>query len=89
MPSDVGFNLWTEGALGPHLYCSEPIIQAAARWEVVLHLQILSCFVKSGIQSGWVKISKEPDVQSCQDGISLGILNVMDTFVGKNVSTYF
>lgn len=55
----------------------------------MLHLQILSCFVKSRIQSGCVKSSKEPDIQSCQDGISLGILNVMDNFVGKNTSTCF
>lgn len=27
-------------------------VQATARWEVVLHLQKLSCFVNSGIQSG-------------------------------------
>lgn len=55
----------------------------------MLHLQILLCFVKSGIQSGRVKISKEPDIQSCQDGISLGVLNVMDNFVGQNISTCF
>lgn len=64
-------------------------IHTAARWEVVLHLQLLSCSVKSRNQSGCVKISKEPDIQSCQDGISLGILNVMDDILGKNTSTCF
>lgn len=34
-------------------------------------------------------MSKEPDVRSSQDDISLGMLNIKDNFVGKNLSTYF